>query len=457
MIDPIVWPKVIPYRGEFPSPFIRGDRERPLRLTFHTSSFTDLSPEETEALETLLQLANHSEIEAVQTEAGPSPYLEIGNSANDNDYTPITVRNEDGISEWGIPYPDQWLHFAAHLVEQTDLNHPDVQGMYSDLLIARAHYEIRHDLLITCSPRLISQRTTQFIREANPRTPSEAIKIVGLFLRSRDDYSSVNRGPFYWILARHCLPSMWRYFSACIASEAIRGDDIAFLGQSILTRCVRTLEARDAIGIQFYVPQNNDTRSTIMYHFDYLTLLLSGAFDAEARVAHRAYNISKPSERHASFRRLEFLNALKDAGAYELHELASSQYFRDVMTLLHELRNTIHGAGLPPLAVESRGEPQTSFVKVLPQYKSLLWNAAQACGSPERWGLIKPHDLRFEPYTYCVTLVQECFKLIDAVAAATNVTGLFPSGSTIPDLRDGPPEDEDFSEERRKRFAILAL
>jgi len=87
---------------------------------------------------------------------------------------------------------------------------------------------------------------------------------------------SFSRGRFYWVLARNKLPNMRRYFSGCVYAGAVRKDDTLYLGQSVLMRCARALEARDAIGFNFYIPQNNDVRDAIMYHFDYLMLLLSG-------------------------------------------------------------------------------------------------------------------------------------------------------------------------------------
>jgi hypothetical protein len=287
---------------------------------------------------------------------------------------------------------------------------------------------------------------------------------VGLFLRSRNNYTwranqrerhSFDRGLFYWVLVRHRLPSMWRYFSACVYAEAIRRDDTLYLGQSILERCFRSLEARDAIGIQFYIPQNNNTRDTIMYHFDYLTLLLAGAFDAQARIARRAYRIEQPNERMTGFRRQEFLNALRNHGANALYNIVSGQYYQDLMTLLHELRNTIHGAGLPTLSYQDRASPEQSFVTILSEHRDALWRAAERCGLPEKWGLIRMHEALFEPYTYAVTLVDECFRQIDAITAATDVTRLFPDEHAIPPLQDGPPDDNVFGEHIRKRLAIL--
>lgn len=407
---------------------------------------------------------NLSEIEALDTEAGTLPHLKIGSFENGDTHIPITVTSQNRTLHSGIPFPNQWLQIAAQLAGQADPLHPETQATLTDLVIARAHCELKYDILITLSPQLLSHRATGVVRDANPRTPSEAAQIVGLFLRTRDNYTwqahqkaslAFDRGLFYLVLVRHRLPHLWRYFSACVHAEAARRDDILYLGQSILVRCVRSLEARDAIGAWFYVPQGNNVRDVIMYHFDYLTLLLAGAFDAQARVARRAYRINQPNERNTSFRRTEFLDALRDKGANDLCNLISGQYYKDLMTLLYELRNTIHGAGLPTLAYQAVAEPEESFVTVLPEYSDQLWQAAERCGSPENWGLIRLHEVQFEPYTYAISLVNECLSQIDAIAAATEVTGLFPDGYAIPPLQDGPPDDNVFTERIRKRLAVL--
>jgi hypothetical protein len=465
MIEPIIWPhnsRVV--FGEPESPFVRGSHERPLKITFHSATFADLPPEEAEALDALRQLAHLPEVEALDTANGPFPHLELGNFNIADSYVPITVTATDSITEAGIPLPHQWLEVAAHVVGQENLAHPDVLAMFADLLVARAHCELDHDILVTLSPHLLAHRTDHFVREANPRTPSETAQIMGLFLRSRDNYTwwanehgraTTNRGLFYWVLARHRLPNMWRYHSACHVAEAVRGDDIVYLGDSILIRCVRALEARDSIGVQFYVRQNNDTRDAIMYHFDYFTLLLAGALDAQARVARRAYNIVRPNERNTSFRRQEFVNALANNGAVDLNNLVSGQHFIDIMTLLHELRNTIHGAGLPTLAVRAGVDPQESYVTVLPNYANTLWDAAERCGGVERWGLRRLHGVRLEPYSFVTTLATECFGFINSIAAVTNIDGLFPVGHVIPPLSDRPPNEEVFAEDRRRRLALL--
>jgi hypothetical protein len=467
MIDRINWPQRL---GKLPSPFLRGAQERPLGITFHTSALTALPQPEIEALEALTELSCLPEIQALQTEAGAFPHIEIGNFEATADHFPVKVTYRDGsIVETGPLFsPNDLAKIAAKLIHEDDLAHPNTRVMLNDIVIAQAHCALGQDILVTYSPRLLANRNEFCVREANPRKPTEAAKIVGLLLRSRNNYtyraggegrltSRFDRGLFYWVLVRDKLPGMWRYFSACVESAKIRSDDTLDLGQSILRRCVRAVQARDAIGREFYCPQDNNVRDSIMYHFDYLTLLLTGAIDAEARVTRRVYSISI-RERYASFRNPKYLQALEHS-AQQLHKLVSAEHSQDVMMLLYTLRNTIHGPGLPPVAYRSGiAEPEESLAAVPKQYQDDLWRAAERCGSAGRWGLIRrPSGRMFlEPYAYSLVLVDECISIIDAVATATDVDMLFPKNSPIPSLLSTPPDDEPFTEQIRKRLGTLA-
>ena len=463
MIDRVRWAQSA--LDEAPSPFAKGERERPIRITFHDSTLVGLPVEEEEPLEALRQLSGLPEVEALETGPGSHPRLTIGAFDGDSQDVPLSVEHEGGRTIAArLPGLLQWRRLAAMLVNQTDPQHPDVKEMLEDLVTARAHVELNRDVLVTLSPWLLTHRSRAPVREANPRAPSEAAKIAGLLLRTRGNYThtvdrqlkkSFDRGLFYLVLARHRLPSMWRYFGACVHAGKIRGDDTLYLGQSVLTRCVRALQARDAIGAQFYLPQDNNSRDAMMYHFDYLTLVLAGAIDAQARVAHRAYGITKPKESWASFGRQDFQNELKECGALALHKLATRQHFEDVRTLLYQPRNTIHGASLPTLAYRRGGEPEASFVHVPPQYSQPLWDAAGRTGPPQEWGLTCDFEVLLEPYTYSVALVDESFKLIDEIACATDIAGLFPAGHPIPTITAGPPEDSVFGEQIRNRLDAL--
>jgi hypothetical protein len=464
MIERVEWSRKT-HSGELGCPFMRGQGERPLRITLHSDSLAKLSGEEMAAVGVLREFGHLPEIEVLETEPGGYPHIEVGDLDPQADFIPVQIVSGGEPQLYtSVPFPRQWLGVARHLVGQPTLDHPDVSAMLDLVIMAQAHYSCGGDILVTSSPLLLKHRSKTSLREANPRTPLEAAQIVGLFLRSRDIYTyeagpryqrRFDRGMFYWVLARHRLPSMWRYFSACLAAEKVRGDDLGELGQSILVRSVRALEARDAIGVQFYMPQDNNTRDQMMYHFDYLTLVLAGALDAQAIVANLAYQAVK-DDRDASFRREGFRTKLAEREARELCELFADDGFKSLLTLLYGPRNTIHRAALRTIAYQERSEPQHTFAEVPQSIGEKLCEAVEQLGGAEEWGLTSSRlqEARLEPYSYATALVRESLKTIDAVASATDVTRLFPVDEPIPSLTEGPSEDSVF--ERGERVALLA-
>jgi hypothetical protein len=450
--------------GDLISPFMRGKGERPLRLTFHISSLTNATGETFDALRVLQELGHLSEITAFQTEPGDFPHILIDNIDPIKMHLPVhLIKNGETQLYTSIWHPGQWLQVANSLVGKKNIRNQDPEIVRRDLITARAHLSVGGDILITLSPTLLNHQTAAGICETNPRTPEETAQIVGLFLRSRGIYTysagrnykrNFDRGLFYWVLARHRLPSMWRYFSACIKADQNLEGNIQGLGQSILTRAVRALEARDVIGTQFYVPQSNETRDQIMYHFDYLTLVLAGAIDAQTRIAHKAYKITG-DERYASFRDKKFRKALVKNGAHELFQIVDDPHFDRFSTLLYELRNTIHGAAMQTIASQQDSEPEISFVMIPDPVAQKLLASADQLGGAETWGLshCPPLGILLEPYAYAVALVREGLATIDRIASATDVNLLFPAGQQIPSLKDTAPNDEVFR--WSKRISLL--
>lgn len=454
MIECIDWNRTAHF-GKFPNPFMRGDGERPLRITLHSESLREITGQSMDAVALLRELGHLPQIELLETEPGNFSHIEVDAFDPKSDIINVRIVSRDGVIKTyaGINNPRQWPDIAAHLAGQHNPGHQKAREMLDVLIKSQAHYEIDGDILVTMSPLLLGNRDKNWVREANPRTPAEAAQIVGLFLRSRNNYTyraglnikmSFNRGLFYWVLARHRLPNMWRYFSACVAASKTHGDDLQGTGEAILVRAVRALEARDAIGIQFYLPQNNETRDQMMYHFDYLTLVLSGALDAQARVANSVYQINK-KERLIGFQREDFVKALKSGDAQALYNFVSSQRFKDIKTLLYNLRNTIHAAALKTMAYHESSRPEHSFVAVPAAIGNSVWEAAERLGSTDRWGLSKKHQWALlEPYSYSTSLVEESLSAIDTIASNTDVRRLFPNNNPTPDLKDTAPLNSEF-------------
>lgn len=466
MSKQIKWVKQIRDKSE--NPFSRNHNGRPLRITIHDSQYKDVSDKEAEALEALRELGHLSEIEVFDTHPGPFYNIKINQPDATNPYIPVTIEGLGKEIRTGAPNPEQLRAMAQYATQKYHLEPAQADIVLNDLIIGSAHSSISNDILITTSIPIHLLRTEGRFSNENILLPSEAIKIVGLLLRSRNNYtwsasaqcaSKLNKGLFYWILARRKLPSMWKYFSVCCEAglkdpNDIYKNDIIFIGQSIIFRCSRALQACDIIGMQFYLSHNNDTRDDMMYHFNYLLLLLTGAIDAQARIAHRVYKLPS-KERNASFHKDKFNRQWKEHGAITLDEVVSSEQCKNVLTILYELRNTIHSAELPTFAKGTTpGVGEESFVTILPNYAGSILKAANATGGLERWGLIQEHELNFEPYTFSKVLVDECLKLINAIAGATDMIRLIPNIHN-PNLIVVSPTDGHFREEIGKRVELL--
>lgn len=462
MIPQVIWARQVV--GVPESPFLPGPAQRPIRITFHDESYADAPAEQVKAVALLRELAWLPEVDAMDTAHGSPAWLQLEYDKVKGRFLPVVVTSRESHRHTALEIPDLDLHAYPQVGKVASWSECQHILMLRDIALAAAHRRLDSDILVTLAPSLLGHRDSVALREANPRTPIEALKIVGLLLRARGNFTymasqlgrcGLGRGLFYWVLMRHRLPSMWRYFSGCIASSNAGCRGVLGLAQSVFVRSMRALEARDAIGVQFYLPQRADVRDATMYHFDYLTLFLSGAFDIQARVATRAYKIQNPPEHRISFRRQEYLSALRAAGATELYEITTSEPFKDVMTLLHRLRNTIHGEALSIAAHAAMDRTPQSFVRVVPPNEQLLWEAAARLGSAERWGFRQKGEVEFEPYTYSVALVDECLKKIDAIAGATDVALLVPEGAASVNFIDAPPNDREFHEDVRERLDML--
>lgn len=467
----VKWPDPSQDKHEFwskaPPPFDNIQKGRPIRITFHKSSFVNLSTDEGFALKMLYEIAEAGgpNISALTTEPGTNIYhLAIGLEVTNN-YLPVTIKYSDNeYLESGVMFPDKFSEIAMQIINssESDSNENDYKEVFNDLIVANAHCSVKQDILITSSKWLLGNRKNRFIEEANPHSPSEALKIIGLLLRIRNDFRyagnfAFDKGLYYWVLTRQKLPTMWKYFSACVYSEEIRKDNISILGQSILTRSCRAIQARDHIGKQFYLYQNNNSRDETMYHFDYFMLLISGAIDAQARVANRTYEIySTEKERNASFRNKEYTTKLEKS-APRLANFISSEYFQDISLLISKMRNSIHGAGLLPIAYKKEFESEVSLIRIPDSDRQTVLDICSKYTSPTEWGLIIWPDAIFtNPFLFTENILEHTFNIINNIADATEVEKLFPFGTDLSKIDQAPPLDQHpFQPEILKRLSYL--
>jgi hypothetical protein len=482
MIRQVKWPDRRP--AEYVSPFQRGAKERPLRLTLHAETLDGLPDGEARPLCALLDLATLPAVEIAQTTPGRFPHLSIDPASEGQDAYAAAVWRGAQMVRHGYSRVDTKAEFGAAVAELAALENPDrpdIQGVRDDLLMGIAHMAVDHDIVVTASARLLAFRDRRdYLRKhrtlagINPRLPSEALSLAALFLRSRDEYRprdnsqeiptiGVGRLTFYSVLAYEHLPNAWLYESAC--GRARRPDDTYQLSKSVLVRCMRALEARDALGQLFYVPNYDSITDRVVYHFDYLTLILYGAFDALARVAHRAYEIKKPTERYAGFRGPEFRDQLRKARALDLEQLVSDPRVQDLLFVLGELRNNIHGAAIEAWNAGSLENLNAAEVEVPDNQAANMWGRFTSLGTPLHWGVRQrpptssrqthPYSLRIEPYAFATKALAECLPIINEIMGRTEVTRLLPPGFNMADLRTGPQDHEFFP--RKLRHEIRSL
>ena len=157
--------------------------------------------------------------------------------------------------------------------------------------------EVVHaDLFITERPYLFATKLP--VQGVTVCKPPEALALVGLYFRSQQEFAiwrgaagsgsfNMNEGLYFWVGTRELLPAAWRWFTACVQQSDPAGDrTLLELGESLLRRVQRALEARDRLHRAFNLPQNNDTASAVLSELDSILVSLMGAVDVSARVAH---------------------------------------------------------------------------------------------------------------------------------------------------------------------------
>jgi hypothetical protein len=262
--------------------------------------------------------------------------------------------------------------------------------------------------------------------------PEEALPILSLYFRAQGEFLIAprfrfNRGLFFWVGTRELLPEAWRWFSACVQHATASGDDgLLLLGGSLLQRVDRALEARDAIHVALNQPQNNDLREDALANLDVVLVLLMGAVDVAARVAHRVLGLSPASEFSAAWQarkkngwldlvraRRPTLAAVVDAGTP--HERT--------LTILRLLRNSVHGAALQGMGVLRRGAPRESLVGLPADDEATLLGAMNALGGPASWGVrpLLPGRSHVDPGVLVDRLFEAVVDLLNDLMARTPV------------------------------------
>jgi hypothetical protein len=409
---------------------------RPLKLMIHSSGLNHLEAEDQKALDVIRELGNLLELDVLEFEQGHFPYIQY--EYDNDEFVDLHIEHEDGS------WRKSWIERReiARLSGSTDES-SEVFQLYLALL---THKNCSCDIFVSCCakdhPYLANEDWY------NIRKPTDALKIIGLLLRQRDIWTFWNQGcqwhaskrEFYWILMSSKLPALRGYFSECFEKDGYNGA-LTNLASSIRQRCYTLLQIRDELAKQYY---GDNDHEAALYHFNYLFLLLTGIFDAQARVICRAYNL-ECQPYLAGFGKDKFIAEIR-SHTPDLHALITSGQNKSLFKLLAKMRNIIHGAD--HAARGEAGQENKLHIVISPEVAEDVWEASQGLDfisdadvvrhehdltvhTRSKSGMsvqdIKQVDVIVEPFNFSVCLLHHSLNLINAIADRTCIGSIEPN------------------------------
>jgi hypothetical protein len=434
--------------GEERSAFARGSKERKLRIVIDRATV----PED-EALELLLGLGQHPSIELLSTRAEGFAYLDIGPIDQHKDKAPAVIRRPDGSRTHLAVWPP---HTSEAIPEQSLCDHPDL-GDHDEilrvLLLASASRDRGADALVTASPVLIDPALRGPVARDSNAMPVEAgLALVGLYLRTRDDFTlrrlpglreTFDRGLFYWVLARELLPNAWRSTSAGVQHMQATGDDRVFqLFISGVTRLDRALRSRDRLHHQMKLEQTNDTADEALFALDTFLVSLVGAFDAVGRAAHLTYGLDPSRLHEVSWRRWWRTRQLAPVAASLAQLMDDGTAARDALDLVALLRNTVHGEALRTVAAKYASRPVQNALLLPTDQEHQLLTIIDRRGGKDAWGIreLPSRGICMQMDVFVESVMPMAVNALDTLMGGIEVEQL--AGVKPATLPTGPPVDD---------------
>ncbi len=372
-------------------------------------------------------------------------HLVVGVMDDDAHTLPLHIHLRDGWKDRAL-INGQWEVIASSIANEDSL---DPHNVFEDLLLARIAVDIEADALVTERSWLLNGKR-RLVQEANPISPVQALGLLGLFLRSRGDYTwlrseggkfTYNRGLMYWVATRELLDSSWRWFSACVSHARATGDEqLMVLGQSTLQRYDRVLRSRDSIHQMLLVPQNNDTADDAMANLDVLLVFLCGAYDAAARVANIVCNVNVPVH-GVSWRRDAWVKQLSAHCPQLAILVKKGSRYADVLDIVFLLRHSVHGEILRAVAFEDKQRDwgRETIVRLNHSEFQTVIGAMERNGGRPMWGVreLLPDAAGLDPGVFVEEVILQATEVLNELMKATPVEWL--SLSANAPIQTGPP------------------
>jgi len=172
----LIWPST---HLEDPTPLTAGPRQRPLRLTLHSGSFSAAGPRDAEALSLLNELSGEPELDIIDFEGAAHPAITVDAEPSDG-YRNLTVRNTNGEAichHIGIS-TSRLSDSVLGTVLRISPDHERFPEASRDLVAIEAHRALDRDVFVTSSSLILANRSS--FPESNPMSPLEASQLAGL-------------------------------------------------------------------------------------------------------------------------------------------------------------------------------------------------------------------------------------------------------------------------------------
>jgi hypothetical protein len=345
--------------------------------------------------------------------------------------------NDPGITSHSLVYSNDDRRVSAALVsglvQHFSKRISDEQGgkgsgnFEADSLLLLAASEIGADILLTSRPGLLKARPLNTPEPIGIATPVEAISLIGLYLRSRDEYFATkgerfaityNRGLFWQEAVALHVGNLRDVLARCVMLDGARGTStLAPLSFAVLRRLSRVFERRDSIWRLIDQKQDRDIAEDSLAALDSLLTFLMGASDALAQAATEILEATV-NPVTVGWQNKTWLKDIATADPELSGLFAPRARPTQAMEVLRLLRNSVHAEGLDSVTVGTSNQIQEIWIRLPAATSKTVVAAMKSLRRLEKWGVHEgPDGAQYaELGPLLETLLLEVLNMFDVIA-----------------------------------------
>jgi hypothetical protein len=188
------------------------------------------------------------------------------------------------------------------------------------------------------------------------------------------------------------------------------------------------------------MPGTSSTQESISYHFDYLTLLLTAAFDVQARIINILYDF-KLKDNECGLKRDNFKKKIKSFDSTkEIGQLLDKKV--EFLDILFTIRNMIHSISLGDDKSAPEDYPNEFLDKIFGYDSNNHWGVKKVKVNKIRNGNLPVPSFNYsvDKYFLACCLLEEAFDLINSIMQNTNPEDYVEKADLLK-IKASPPVD----------------